>query len=201
VAIRRAYDSSAIPLDSIQVVEAHATATPVGDAVEVRSLAEVFAARSPGLPRVQLGSVKSLIGHTGWVSGVASLIKLIHAMAARTVPAQHNFTAPDPQLGLEASPFEISTRAKEWPSNAAPWPRRAGINGFGFGGTNAHLVVEEYDESYHRALCRGLAAAATDAAPAELAVVGAAGLFPAAGELAAELTADAPGEAERFARA
>ena len=200
VAIRRAYESSGIPLDSIQVVEAHATATPVGDAVEVRSLSEVFAARSPGLPRVQLGSVKALIGHTGWVSGVASLIKLLHAMAARTVPPQHNFTAPDPQLGLEASPFEISTRAKEWPSNAAPWPRRAGINGFGFGGTNAHLVVEEYDERYHRALCRGLAAPA-EARPLELAVVGAAGLFPAAGELAAELTSDGPGAADRFTRA
>ena len=113
VAIRRAYASSGIPLDSVQVVEAHATATPVGDAVEVRSLTEVFAARSPGTPRIQLGSVKALLGHTGWVSGVASLIKLLAAIEARTVPPQYNFTAPDPGLSLDASPFEISTRAKE----------------------------------------------------------------------------------------
>ncbi len=197
LAIRRAYASSGIPLDSIQVVEAHATATPVGDAVEVRSLAEVFAGRSPGLPRIQLGSVKALIGHTGWVSGVASLIKLLAAFAARTVPPQYNFTAPDPGLGLDASPFEISTRASEWPPNAAPWPRRAGINGFGFGGTNAHLVVEEYDEAYHRRLCAGLAPAGAAARETEVAVVGAAGLFPAAEELAVE----EPGAAARFRRA
>ncbi|HET9767134.1 MAG TPA: beta-ketoacyl synthase N-terminal-like domain-containing protein, partial [Thermoanaerobaculia bacterium] len=201
LAIRRAYASSGIPLDSIQVVEAHATATPVGDAVEVRSLAEVFAGRAPCLPRIQLGSVKALIGHTGWVSGVASLIKLLAAFAARTVPPQYNFTAPDPGLVLDASPFEISTRAREWPPNSAPWPRRAGINGFGFGGTNAHLVVEEYDEAYHRRLCAGLAPAAAAEQPVEVAVVGAAGLFPAATELAAELAAEEPGAAARFRRA
>src|SRR6185503_18741870 len=185
VAIRRAYANSGIPIDSVQLVEAHATATPVGDAVEVRSLSEVFAARSPALPKVQLGSVKSLIGHTGWVSGVASLIKVLRAFAARTVPPQHNFTAADPGLGLDASPFTIATQAQPWMPNAAPYPRRAGINGFGFGGTNAHLVVEEFDEAYHRRLCTGLGALGPPeaaAAPMEVAVVGAAGLFPAADE-------------------
>jgi acyl transferase domain-containing protein len=195
LAIRRAYAASGLSLDTIQLVEAHATATPVGDAVELASLAEVFAARSAGLPPVQLGSVKALIGHTGWVSGVASLIKVLLAFAARTVPPQHNFSALHPDLALAASSFEIARRARPWPANLAPFPRRAGIDGFGFGGTNAHLVVEEFDPAYHGRLCGDFGRAAAPP-PAELVVVGAAGLFPAAGALAGE----EPSPVRRFAR-
>ncbi|HYX25522.1 MAG TPA: SDR family NAD(P)-dependent oxidoreductase, partial [Thermoanaerobaculia bacterium] len=197
LAIRRAYAASGIALDSIQLIEAHATATPVGDAVEVKALAEVFGARPAGLPRIQLGSVKALIGHTGWVSGVASLIKVLQAFAARTIPPQHNFTAPAPGLELPATPFEIARQAQPWPANVAPFPRRAGINGFGFGGTNAHLVVEAFDEPYHRRLCRALAAPPAPRPSPELAVVGVASLFPAAGRLAGE----APAGVARFSRA
>jgi len=201
LAIRRAYAASGIPLDSIQLIEAHATATPVGDAVEVKALAEVFAARPAGLPRIQLGSVKALVGHTGWVSGVASLIKILQAFAQRTIPPQHNFTAPAPGLELAATPFEISRQAQPWPANVAPFPRRAGINGFGFGGTNAHLVVEAFDEPYHRRLCRAITPLPTapppPLSPPELAVVGVASLFPAAGRLAG----DAPAGVAQFRRA
>jgi acyl transferase domain-containing protein/NAD(P)-dependent dehydrogenase (short-subunit alcohol dehydrogenase family) len=193
LAIRRAYAASGIPLDSVQLIEAHATATPVGDAVEVRALSDVFSERQSDRPRIQLGSVKSLIGHTGWVSGVASLIKILQAFAHRTIPPQHNFTEPAPGLALASKPFEISREARPWPDNLAPFPRRAGINGFGFGGTNAHLVVEAFDESYHRRLCR---AAALQPRPSELVVVGVASLFPAADELAGA----APSPARQFQR-
>lgn len=185
LAIRRAYSASGISLDSIQLIEAHATATPVGDAVEIRALADVFGARSadlPRLPRIQLGSVKSLIGHTGWVSGVASLIKILQAFAHRTIPPQHNFTAPAPGLELASTPFEIARQAVPWPANP-PFPRRAGIDGFGFGGTNAHLVVEEYDEAYHRRLCRSIPEPALPSERAELALVGYASRLPAEGVL------------------
>lgn len=177
LAIRRAYAASGISPESIQLIEAHATATPVGDAVEVRALAEAFSERPAGLPRIQLGSVKALIGHTGWVSGVASLIKILQAFAHRTVPPQYNFTAPAPGLGLAETPFEIARQAQPWPDNVAPFPRRAGIDGFGFGGTNAHLVVEAFDEPYHRRLCSQVAEAPR---PTELAVVGIASQMPAA---------------------
>ncbi len=177
LAIRRAYAASGISPDSIQLVEAHATATPVGDAVEFRALADVFGVRPAGRPGIQLGSVKALIGHTGWVSGVASLIKILQAFAHRTVPPQHNFTAPAPGIALQETPFEISRQAKPWPDNLAPFPRRAGINGFGFGGTNAHLVVEAFDETYHRRLCRSIDMPARSP---ELVVVGVASLFPTA---------------------
>jgi 3-oxoacyl-(acyl-carrier-protein) synthase/malonyl CoA-acyl carrier protein transacylase len=195
LAMRRAYARAALSPDTVQLIEAHATATPVGDAVEVRSLEEVFGGRSAGLPRVQLGSVKSLVGHTGWVSGVASLIKVLQAFRHRTIPPQHNFTAPHPSFQLEASAFEISTAARPWPANPAGCPPRAGINGFGFGGTNAHLVVEAFDEAYHRELC-GDAREPSPAAP-ELVVVGVASLFPA-GE---GLDAEAPQGIARFRRA
>lgn len=175
LAIRRAYEASGVAADTVQLIEAHATATPVGDAVEVRALADVFADRPAELPRIQLGSVKSLLGHTGWVSGVASLIKILQAFAHRTIPPQYNFTAPAESLALAATPFEIARQKLPWPANRAPFPRRAGIDGFGFGGTNAHLVVEEFDEAYHRRLCAGIA---KPARVTELAVVGAASLIP-----------------------
>lgn len=175
LAIRRAYAASGVAPATVQVIEAHATATPVGDAVEVRALADVFSPRPESLPRIRLGSVKSLIGHTGWVSGVASLIKILQAFAHRTIPPQHNFTAPAAGLALAATPFDIPRESLPWPANQAPFPRRAGIDGFGFGGTNAHLVVEEFDEAYHRRLCAGIG---EPARPAELAVVGYASLIP-----------------------
>jgi acyl transferase domain-containing protein/NAD(P)-dependent dehydrogenase (short-subunit alcohol dehydrogenase family) len=193
LAIRRAYEASGIAPDTVQLVEAHATATPVGDAVELRSLSEVFAGRDATLPRIQLGSVKSLIGHTGWVSGVASLIKVLKAFGERTVPPQHHFDAPDPALGLDASPFEITRGARPWPRNVPPHPRRAGIDGFGFGGTDAHLVVEELDEAYHRSLCRDVPIPCVRTS--ELAVVGVASLFPTDDDVA-----DSPGAEARFRR-
>ncbi|HEV2845178.1 MAG TPA: SDR family NAD(P)-dependent oxidoreductase, partial [Thermoanaerobaculia bacterium] len=180
LAIRRAYAASGVATDTVQLIEAHATATPVGDAVEVRALADVFAGRPAELPRIQLGSVKALIGHTGWVSGVASLIKILQAFAHRTIPPQYNFTAPAEALALASTPFEITREALPWPANRASFPRRAGIDGFGFGGTNAHLVVEEFDEAYHRRLCAGIS---EPARVTELAVVGVASLIPGSFQL------------------
>jgi acyl transferase domain-containing protein/NAD(P)-dependent dehydrogenase (short-subunit alcohol dehydrogenase family) len=176
MAIRRAYDTSHIDVNSVQYVEAHATATPVGDAVEFGALQRAIS-RNPELPRIELGSVKALIGHTGWAAGVASVIKLCKAFESRTIPPQYNYSSPNPAIDLNASPFRISTTASPWPTN---WghPRRAAINGFGFGGTNAHLILEEFHPAYHAKLC----AAVVPKAPASptLAVIAAAALFPSA---------------------
>jgi acyl transferase domain-containing protein/NAD(P)-dependent dehydrogenase (short-subunit alcohol dehydrogenase family) len=176
MAIRRAYDTSHIDTNSIQYVEAHATATPVGDAVEFGALQRAIT-RKPELPRIELGSVKALVGHTGWAAGAASVIKLCKAFESRTIPPQYNYNSPNPAIDLNASPFQISTTAKPWPANSG-LPRRAAINGFGFGGTNAHLILEEFHPSYHAKLC----AAVVPKAPANptLAVIDAAVLFPSA---------------------
>ena len=176
IAIRRAYDTSHIDTNSIQYVEAHATATPVGDAVEFGALQRAIT-RKPELPRIELGSVKALVGHTGWAAGAASVIKLCKAFENRTIPPQYNFNSPNPAIDLNASPFQISTTAKPWPSNSGV-PRRAAINGFGFGGTNAHLILEEFNPAYHAKLC----AAVVPMTPANptLALIDAAALFPSA---------------------
>jgi 3-oxoacyl-(acyl-carrier-protein) synthase/NAD(P)-dependent dehydrogenase (short-subunit alcohol dehydrogenase family) len=191
LAVRRAYETSGIDVDTIQYVEAHATGTPVGDAVEFQALRESLP-RSAGLTPIELGSIKSLIGHTGWAAGVASVIKLCKAFEAQTVPGQFNFSSTGPEIPLEGSQFTISKTAHAWPENVAGAPRRAAINGFGFGGTNAHLVLEEYNASYHKKLCgRALATP-----PARLAVIHWAALFPSRQELAAA----APNGERRFDR-
>ncbi len=181
LAMRKAYESARIDLGSVQYVEAHATATPVGDAVEFSALKEVMQDRDATLPPVEVGSVKALVGHTGWVSGVASVIKICKMFEERIIPKQYNYRAPSKEFGIENSPFTISTQTHPWPLNIHAFPRRAGVNGFGFGGTNAHIVLEEFDEAYHRNLCAQVSPKKLQSST--LAVVGVGGLFPATDKL------------------
>jgi 3-oxoacyl-(acyl-carrier-protein) synthase/NAD(P)-dependent dehydrogenase (short-subunit alcohol dehydrogenase family) len=176
IAIRRAYERARVHVDTIQYVEAHATATPVGDAVEFNALKEALSARDPALPAVQLASVKALIGHTGWTAGVASVIKLCKAFEARLVPQQYHYTAPSSEIDLANSPFAIASSSHPWPENIHGYPRRAGINGFGFGGTNAHLILEAFDPTYHRRL--RIPSMRKDHRQDVLAIVGVGSLFP-----------------------
>lgn len=188
LALRRAYKKANVSTETIQYIEAHATATQVGDAVELSALKEMMEGRDPGLRKVQLGSVKALIGHTGWVSGVASIIKICKMFEYREIPPQYNFTEPSSEFGLEDSPFTISKTASRWPPNQRDAPRRAGVNGFGFGGTNAHIVLEEFDPDYHRSLCQQHIAdgSCTRTRNRSLAVVAIGGLFPSRDRLHTE---------------
>ncbi len=181
LAIRRAYASSKIDIDTLQYVETHTTATPVGDLVELNALKEATQNRDPNLPPIELGSAKALIGHTGWVSGVASVIKLCKAFEEKLIPKQYNYNSPSPEFNLEQSRFAIATDSRNWPSNIDAFPRRAGISSFGFGGTNTHLILEVFDEAYHQSLCKNLKVDKSQ--PETLAVVGVASLFPAADKL------------------
>jgi acyl transferase domain-containing protein/NAD(P)-dependent dehydrogenase (short-subunit alcohol dehydrogenase family) len=175
LAIRNAYERSGVDLNTIQYVEAHATATLVGDAVEFNALKD-FMRRDPTCQPIELGSVKALIGHTGWAAGAASLIKICKAFEARVIPRQYNYDMASPEIDLAHSQFTISETARPWPDNVARYPRRAAINGFGFGGTNAHLILEDFDDAYHRNLCAHLKVEKT--APEALAVIGIGSLFP-----------------------
>jgi acyl transferase domain-containing protein/NAD(P)-dependent dehydrogenase (short-subunit alcohol dehydrogenase family) len=176
IAMRSAYQIAALDIQTIQYVEAHATATIVGDAVEFNALKDVME-RAPESPRIELGSVKALIGHTGWVAGVASMIKVCKAFEARTIPRQYNYVSPSPEIDLAGSQFTISQASHAWPANVNNFPRRAAINGFGFGGTNAHLILEDFEEPYHRQLCQKLPE--KNLPSSQLAVVSIANLFPA----------------------
>jgi NAD(P)-dependent dehydrogenase (short-subunit alcohol dehydrogenase family) len=150
LAIRRAYEETGLNPRDIQYIEAHATATPVGDTVEFEALKEAFGGTGISPNSIEVGSVKALVGHTGWVAGAASVVKMTEALKAKIIPPQSNFTEPNPSFGIEQTPFRISTVAKHWQENAGGAPRRVGVNGFGFGGSNAHLILEEYVPEYHK---------------------------------------------------
>lgn len=128
--------------DSISLIEAHATGTLVGDPIEVAGLHKAYrAAGSTALRSIPVGSVKANIGHLGPASGVASLIKVCLALENQQIPPSINFDTPNPELGLDESPFYVVTELTDWPSGDIP--RRAGISSFGIGGTNVHVIVEE----------------------------------------------------------
>ncbi len=128
---------------SIGLVEAHGTATPLGDPIEVAALAEVFGGAG-GAARCALGSVKSNLGHLDAAAGVAGLIKAALAVRAGVVPATLHFTAPNPEAGLAGTPFFVNVQTVAWP--VAGGRRRAGVSSFGIGGTNAHVVLEQAPE-------------------------------------------------------
>ncbi|RKG90667.1 SDR family NAD(P)-dependent oxidoreductase [Corallococcus sp. CA049B] len=139
-AMEACYAAAGVEPASIQYIEAHGTATPAGDTTELQSIGRVFGGKCKGL---QLASVKALIGHVGWAAGAASVIKLCKALEHRSFPPQSHFDRPGAGLRALGPDFEVTTREQPWPENG-DHPRRAATNGFGFGGTNAHLVLEEY---------------------------------------------------------
>jgi acyl transferase domain-containing protein/phosphopantetheinyl transferase len=144
LALRRAYAAAGVSPATIGLVEAHGTGTPVGDVTEVQALTRVFGEREGELPRCALGTVKTMIGHTIPAAGVAGLIKTALALHQRVLPPTLGCEEPNPELGLERTPFYINTETRPWIHGDAA-PRRAGINAFGFGGINAHAVLEEWD--------------------------------------------------------
>ncbi|WP_217213048.1 non-ribosomal peptide synthetase/type I polyketide synthase [Streptomyces sp. AC550_RSS872] len=141
--ITQAYAECGIDPDAVSYVEAHGTGTPVGDPVEARSLGHAFPPRADGTPRL-LGSVKANIGHLLNAAGMPSLVKTVLALQHRRLPPSPNTTPPAPYLERVAPGFELVTEQREW---RAPGPLIAGVNAFGFGGTNAHAVLEEPGKS------------------------------------------------------
>ncbi|MER7516740.1 non-ribosomal peptide synthetase/type I polyketide synthase [Streptomyces sp. NPDC126499] len=125
----------------LQYVEAHGTSTPVGDPIEAGALARALSiGRKPGA-RCYVGSVKANIGHTESAAGIAGLIKTVLSLQHRTVPPHINLTRLNPAIDPASLPYEIPSGPADWPEHDGP--ARAGVNAFGFGGTNAHVVLEE----------------------------------------------------------
>ena len=142
LALRRAYEDAQVDPASVGLIEAHGTATPVGDVVEVVALRRVFGGRRGELGTVALGSVKSMISHTIPAAGIAGIIKASLALYHRVLPPTLNVTTPNPKLELDSTPFYLNTETRPWVHGGSV-PRRAGVNAFGFGGINAHAVLEE----------------------------------------------------------
>lgn len=141
LAIRRAYAASGVDPASVDLVEAHGTGIPLGDRTEIAALKAVFGARSTPIGVKALGSVKSMISHCIPAAGVASLIKMALSLHHRVLPPTLCDTV-NPELGIDATPFYVNTRAAPWIAQLGA-PRRAAVNAFGFGGTNAHAIVEQ----------------------------------------------------------
>jgi PfaB family protein len=143
-AMRAAYLQADWDPTDVDLVECHATGTPVGDAVEVASLQELWGAQQAVGERCVIGSVKSNIGHLLTAAGGAALTKVLLAMQAGTLPPTANFNTPQTGMGLESSSFRVLTSATPWKRRGDSIPRRAAVSAFGFGGINAHLLVEEW---------------------------------------------------------
>ncbi len=141
LALQRAYTSSGIDPLTVDLLEAHGTGTQVGDQTEIEALTAVFGGRG-AQPQIALSGVKSMIGHCLPATGAASLIKTALALHHKTLPPML-CDQPDPALHLERTPFYINNATRPW-IHGGDTPRRAGVNAFGFGGINAHVVLEEY---------------------------------------------------------
>ena len=130
--------------ETLTYIEAHGTGTLMGDPIEIAALTQAF--RTNGANREKttycaIGSVKTNLGHLDVAGGIAGLIKTVLALEHRMIPPHLHFQRPNPEIDFSRSPFYINTDLSEWKNNGSP--RRAGVNSFGIGGTNAHLVLEE----------------------------------------------------------
>jgi len=143
LAVKRAWENAGIAPAAGDLIEGHGTSTKVGDVVEVESLSEVLS--SYGVPRgsVALGSVKSNVGHLKGAAGAAGMLKVAMSLHEKVIPPSVNFTKPNPGIDFNASPMRVNTELREWEPNEEG-VRRAGVSAFGFGGTNFHVVMEEY---------------------------------------------------------
>ena len=138
--IRTAQLAAGVEADSISYVEAHGTATALGDPIEIAALTQAFRATTHRKGFCALGSIKTNIGHLGSAAGVIGLIKVILAMKYKQMPASLHFETPNPNIDFEGSPFFVNRHLRDW---TAPRPLRAGVSSFGIGGTNVHVVLEE----------------------------------------------------------
>lgn len=143
--IAKALAMSGVSAESIGAIEAHATGTLLGDPIEVQALTEVFSSRVKEKRVCALGAVKGNIGHLENAAGIASLIKMALCLKNKRLVPSINFEKPNPHLNLDKSPFYVNTKLQEWKRHNGE-PLRCGVSAFGIGGTNAHVVMEEFIE-------------------------------------------------------
>lgn len=142
-AIAMAHAISGVSADEISYVETHGTGTKLGDPIEIRSLTRAFGLTTDKKQFCAIGSVKPNIGHSDAAAGMASLIKLVKMIETKTIPPSINYSSPNPEIDFENSPFYVSQKLSNWEIDAGI-KRVAGISCFGFGGTNAHAILEEF---------------------------------------------------------
>ncbi|KYF88597.1 hypothetical protein BE20_22550 [Sorangium cellulosum] len=154
--LREVYDRNGIDPATITYVEAHGTGTRLGDPIEVEGLTRAFRAFTDARGYCALGSVKSNMGHAATAAGIAGLLKGLLCLRYGQIPPSLHFSAPNPAIDFGASPFFVNTELREWGRDRGP--RRMTVSSFGFGGTNAHLVLAEPPERPLRPAARKPAA-------------------------------------------
>ncbi len=145
-AMRGAYAQAGWSPQDVDLIECHATGTPLGDAVEVQSLKTLWESvpHREAAQKCVIGSAKSNYGHALTAAGSVGLLKVLLALREGILPPTANFERPAPKLDLEGSPFRVLGRPETWNRRDDGQPRRAALSAFGFGGINAHVLIEEY---------------------------------------------------------
>ncbi|MCP4657980.1 MAG: acyltransferase domain-containing protein [bacterium] len=142
--IGEALDVAGVDPETIAYIEAHGTATDLGDPIEIQALTRAFRERTQSKQFCAIGSVKSNVGHLDVAAGIAGLIKTVLALEHRRIPPTLFFEHPNPKIDFAGSPVYPVSGLREWERGEEP--RRAGVSSFGMGGTNAHVVLEEAPE-------------------------------------------------------
>ncbi|KAK7949190.1 Reducing polyketide synthase BOA6 [Apiospora aurea] len=163
--IRRTYERAGLDPrsaeDRCQYFEAHGTGTQVGDPREAKAIEEAFfgtpenttVADGQSTDKLLVGSVKTIIGHTEGAAGLAGVLKVLEAMKHKSVPPNLHFQSLNPSVQPFYSHLQIPTTVVPWPEPLGSLPRRASVNSFGFGGTNAHVIIESYVPQFHSPMC------------------------------------------------
>ncbi|WP_117210213.1 type I polyketide synthase [Allorhizocola rhizosphaerae] len=144
--MRRAYADAGIDPSTVDYVEAHGTGTRAGDPLEAGAIAEVLGRTRPAGRPLLIGSVKPNIGHLEAGAGVAGLIKTVLALRYGQIPPSINVTTPNPAIPWDTAGLRVVTETTPWPDHG-DGPRRAGVSGYGYGGTIAHVIVEQAEEA------------------------------------------------------
>ncbi|WP_246257916.1 type I polyketide synthase [Amycolatopsis anabasis] len=139
--LRTAYQSAGVDPAEVDYVEAHGTGTLLGDPIEARALGAVLGAGRPEDHPLLLGSVKSNVGHLEAAAGIVGLIKTVLALHHGVIPASLNYAGPNPHIAFDELRLSVADTARPWPRAGAP--ALAGVSGFGFGGTNTHVVLQQ----------------------------------------------------------
>ncbi|NOY14583.1 MAG: polyketide synthase, partial [Deltaproteobacteria bacterium] len=143
-AMRSAYQQAGWSPHDVDLIECHATGTPVGDAVEFASLKNLWGDKGWKQAQCVIGSVKSNIGHLLTAAGSAALMKTLLAFKQQTLPPTANYASPAEGIAMANSPFQVLTEPRPWSQRKPGRARRAAVSAFGFGGINAHLLIEEW---------------------------------------------------------
>ncbi|HEY0807168.1 MAG TPA: SDR family NAD(P)-dependent oxidoreductase, partial [Pseudonocardiaceae bacterium] len=142
LALRRAYSTAGFGIDTVAYLEGHGTGTAVGDATELQAFTEARREANPDAPPAAISTIKGNIGHTKAAAGVAGLIKAVLAVRHQVIPPGTSHVDPHPELTGDRPALRVPSTAELWPEGA---PVRAGVSSMGFGGINAHVVVEHAD--------------------------------------------------------